>query len=143
MAQQEQPLPGLEQIAGKQPEIYQIFRQVWNRISQLSGKVASPLRGTLNPDQKPQLGPEAVDSKFYATDFNRTYRWTGSAWQDAPDAPARFLIAYFAAAPEPSVGWAKCNGASVFRSTSDGRTAFFEVPNVAPDDNGFSAWIRV
>lgn len=138
---QEESLPGLERIAGT--PYYQLFRYVWDRLTQLRTRISGPIEGTLSPDTKPRLATRDAGTLFYATDFGRTYRWSGTVWQDAPGATPRFQISIFQANPEPAVGWAKCNGASTFRSTSDGRTTFFEVPNIPPDDLGFSSWIRL
>jgi hypothetical protein len=68
--------------------------------------------------------------RYFASDYNREYRWTGSVWEDAPQAPARYQISYFAVAPDPAAGWAVCDGSGATRSTSTGGTAAYTTPNL-------------
>jgi hypothetical protein len=94
-----------------------------------------PMRGTLSPDQKPTLGVNDAGFLFYSTDFDRTYRWTGTAWADAPDQPKRGTIAYFPVTIHadfaPGTGWQLCDGtAGVTRSTPTGGTTTFTAPDL-------------
>jgi len=75
---------------------------------------------------------------YYATDFARAYRWTGSAWEDAPGAPARGQIVYFPVTLHadfaPGTGWQLCDGtAGVTRSTPTGGTTTVTVPDLTTD----------
>lgn len=142
MVQQTDPLPGLERVDATKPE-YQIFRLIWDKLSQLRSRLAGPVTGTLNPDTRPRLTAKDSGARFFATDFNREYTWSGTAWADSPTAPSRFQVTFFMSTPEPSVGWVKCNGASTFRSTSDGRTLYFQTPTIAQDASGNVAYVRV
>lgn len=108
---------------------YQAWRKtatVWKLMPGWGG----PMRGTLDPDQKPgSLGTDDAEFLFYSTDFDRTYRWTGSAWADAPGEPPRRMIAFFETAP--STGWRLCDGtASVTITTATGGTTTLTVPDL-------------
>lgn len=118
------------------------LRLLWDSIYQLQTLSKGPTQGTLSPDTKPVLGGGDVGVLFYSTDFNRLYRWSGSSWADDPTAPPRFQIAYFFSTPEPSTGWAQCDGRSVTRSTSSAGTSYFTTP-VIPVLNGFPAFVRL
>jgi len=144
-----EPLRGIETLtqakdtqglaaAVKSPLLY-----LWDRVRELRQLVKTPESGTLNPDQKPK-GLQAKDTgrTFFSIDFNREYTWNGLVWTDSPTAPARFQRVFFASTPEPSTGWAPCNGAMVTRSTSAGNTVQFNTPTI-PADNGQQAWIRL
>lgn len=90
-----------------------------------------PMDGTLSPDQKPTLTTNDDGFRFFSTDFNREYIWSGTAWADAPTAPPRFEIGFFTGTPEPSTGWQLCDGSSVTRSTAVGGTqGAFAVPSL-------------
>ncbi len=94
--------------------------------------VGGMMRGTLGPDTKPtNLTTADTHFLFFSTDYFRAYRWTGSAWEDAPGAPTRFMIAFFGGTPTPITGWQLCDGSTVTRSNSTGgTTASFTVPNM-------------
>lgn len=98
--------------------------------------------GTLSPDQRPRLALKDTGTQFFSTDFARGYQWTGTAWQDLPDAPGRFQTVAFAQAPEPPIGWAPCDGRGVTRSTSTGDVTFYNTPNVPPN-TGLQFWVRL
>ena len=91
--------------------------------------VGGPTLGTL-ANITTGLTTDDAGYAYEATDFNRAYRWSGTAWADAPGAPARYEIGSFAAAPEPAAGWALCNGASVTRSTATGGSTAFTTPDL-------------
>lgn len=91
---------------------------------------------TLSPDTKP-TDLAAADAGFLirSTDFDRVYRWTGSAWADAPAQPKRGTIAWFDVTLHadfaPGIGWQLCNGtAAVVRSTPTGTTTTVTVPDL-------------
>jgi hypothetical protein len=68
---------------------------------------------------------------FYATDYKRLYRWSGSAWADdesrtGPD--PRKQVCWFM--EDPGAGWALCNGSTVTISTSTGGTASYAAPDI-------------
>lgn len=97
--------------------------------------VGRPVEDTISPDNKPaDLNPYDVGFLFYATDFARTFRWNGTAWEDAPGAPARFQLAFFTATPSPSAGWGLCDGGSVTRSTTTGGTTSLTTPDLITDN---------
>ena len=92
-----------------------------------------PAQGTISPDTKPTalLTANDVGFRFYSTDFDREYRWTGAAWADAPNQPQRGLIAYFEASLPPGTGWAQCIGIAGNRSNSAGGTTPYVSPTIA------------
>lgn len=132
--------PGIAEIADI--KIRTALRLIWDRISGIVSNTFGPRTGTLNPDQRPVLTTTDVGAVFAATDYNRRFRWSGSAWEDDPQAPARYQITYFLAGQVPGIGWVRCDGSAVNASTSDGRTVYFETP-VIPALNGQPAWIRL
>lgn len=97
--------------------------------------VAGQMRGTLSPNEKPTgLGTDDVGYLFLSTDFDRAYRWDGSAWADAPGEPTRGMVAYFMSGLVPAVGWALCDGSSVTRSTPTGGTTSLSLDNLTTDN---------
>lgn len=83
--------------------------------------------GTLSPDAKPTLTADDIGYVFYATDFSRAYRWSGSAWADA-QASDRGSIVFFDA--NPGTGWHLADGSTnVTKSTSTGGTTTVTVPD--------------
>lgn len=135
--------PGVDQV--QDPNAKMSLRLLWDRVRRLEVFAKGPLIGTLNPDTKPvNLSSKDTGQHFYASDFNRTFQWTGSVWVDDNDSPARFQIAFFFenAGPDPQAGWALCNGGTVLRSTSSGSTRAFTTP-VIPPYNGQVAWMRL
>lgn len=97
-----------------------------------------PMSGTLSPDQKPTLTTADAGLKFYATDFDRTYRWTGAVWADAivPSSVPRKTIVWSDIAL--GTGFALCDGSTVTVSTSSGGTASYTTPNLT----GSNAFVR-
>jgi len=94
--------------------------------------------GTLSPDTKPTtLGPQDVGKLFYAVDFDRTFRWTGYAWVNAPGEDPQCEIRFFSGDQDPGLGWHLCNGATITRSKNDGTTI-----NVTVPDYTTSAYIK-
>lgn len=118
----------LIQVSDRGHAIYRWSGTAW--VLQYTGE---PLRGTLSPDQKPTLTSNDAGLRFHATDFDRVYRWTGSAWEDDAGQPPRFLIAFFNATPEP-IGWSLCDGATVTRSTATGGTTSYGLPDLITDN---------
>lgn len=91
-----------------------------------------PLRGTISPDQKPGgLGAGDVGFRFFATDYNREYRWTGAGWADGPGAESRFQYVNFDVNVPDTNGWILANGIAQTRSTAGGGTAAFTPANIA------------
>lgn len=89
----------------------------------------SPTRNTL-ANITTGLTADDAGYLFMATDFDRVYRWTGAAWEDAPGQPAREFIQLFNTAPTGN-GWQLCNGAvGVTISTATGGTTTLTVPNL-------------
>lgn len=81
--------------------------------------------GTLSPDLKPTLGTHDAGYLFNSTDFNRVYRWSGSAWADAPGEDDRKYVAMFFATPT-YVGWQLADGSvNVPVSTATGTVTTF------------------
>ena len=126
------------------------LRAHWDAISALQSAVKGPVQGTLNPDQKPgNLSTTDAGTLFYATDFDRTFQWNGTAWQDAPGAPQRGQTAPFLNGLAPSVGWALCNGSQVVASTSNGNTQLIQTPQINDagtyglGTTGLQVWVRL
>ncbi len=107
---------------------------------------ATPLQGTLSPDQRPlNLDRRATDLLFYSTDFDRIFRWTGTGWEDAPGGgEPRNLIGWFWQ-PTPVVsrpGWALCNNSVVQQTDSQGNLVRLQTP-IVNAINGLVAYIRL
>jgi len=66
---------------------------------------------------------------YYATDYARTFRWTGSVWENAPGDTMQGEVRGFTIAP--GTGWQLCDGSTVTRSTPTGGTTSVTVPNYA------------
>lgn len=64
---------------------------------------------------------------YRATDYDRTYRWTGSAWSEINAAPRG--VEWLTFAPETN-GYALCDGSSTTRSKPDGTTAAITLPDL-------------
>lgn len=89
-----------------------------------------PLRGVISAITT-GLGTYDAGYLYYATDFDRIYRWSGSAWADGAGQPTRGMISYFMDSYAPSTGWQLCDGtASVSISTATGSTTTVTVPNL-------------
>lgn len=84
-----------------------------------------PLAGALSSIISPST--DDVGFLYRATDFDRVYRWTGSAWQDAPGQPRRGMMVF--ATADLGTGWHVCDGSSVTGSTSSGGTTSVTLPN--------------
>jgi len=79
------------------------------------------------------LGAQDVGYLFYSTDYDRVFRWNGSAYEDAPGQPARGMIVYFDYTNLPmqvATAWALCDGSSATRSVVNGTTASYTTPNL-------------
>lgn len=84
---------------------------------------------------------ETTDAGFlaYATDYGREYRWSGSAWADAPGAPERGQVVYFNSDLLPNTAfWQLCDGSSTTITTPTGGTTSYTVPDLV----GSNAFIR-
>lgn len=100
-------------------------------------------RGTLSPDLKPAvLGASDTGFPFFATDFNRSYTWSGSAWDDSPDSPSRAQLVHFDNPPIPAAGWQLCNGSSVNRSTNTGGVTGVTIPDLIGAGAGPQRFLR-
>jgi hypothetical protein len=88
-----------------------------------------PTRGTL-ASITGSLGTNDAGYLYFATDFDRVYRWTGSAWEDAPGQPMRGMMAYFRGAQLPGTGWGLCDGTTYTMSTSTAGTQSYVSPNL-------------
>lgn len=131
--------PGISAI--KDSVVVTALRILWDKLYQVEILAKGPTQGTLSPDTKPVLGGGDTGTLFYSTDYNRLYRWSGSAWLDDPTAPTRFEVTRFFGAPEPATGWVPCDGRQALFSTSSGGTTYFQVP-VIPVEAGLTAYIR-
>lgn len=131
--------PGISSI--KDASLVTALRLLWDTLYKVQTLAKGPIEGTLNPDQKPRLGPADVGTLFYSTDYNRLYRWTGTSWLDDPTAPPRFEVTRFFGAPEPATGWVPCDGRQTLVTTSAGTTTYFQVP-VIPAEAGLVAYLR-
>lgn len=133
--------PGLSGI--QDPHIRLAVRTAFDLIRKLQGSAAGPIEGTLDPDTRPRkLGTNDRGLLFHATDFDRVFMWTGSAWTDAPGAPRRFQQLLFPVGDPPEAGWAACDGSTVKASTPTGLTVAYRLPVVAPT-NGLAAYLRL
>lgn len=114
---------------------YETDRTVWYQVQLVTGVkawvwVLGMQSGTLSPDLKPALGTNDAGYLFNSTDFNRVYRWSGSAWADAPGQQDRKLMQYFFATPT-QVGWQLCDGTvNVNITTATGTVTTFTPPNL-------------
>lgn len=136
------PYPGVELLSD--PLLKQVLRYIWDRLADVFRHVEGPVLGTLSPDQKPtDLRRQDIGIEFFATDFNRGYRWSGVGWEDSPSAPTRFQVTYFVSSPEPPIGWIRCDGRTGLRSTATGGTLFFQAQVIPNDAQGNQAWMRV
>ncbi len=96
-----------------------------------------PTKGTL-ANLTAGLGANDVGYLYYATDFDRTYVWTGAAYADAPGQPSRDMVAFFNVAP--GVGWHLCDGTpNVPVSTAVGGTLNTNMPNLTGGGNVYLA----
>ena len=83
-----------------------------------------------NAGSAPTLTTDDVGFVWKMADFDRLYRWTGTAWEDAAGQPTRGMIDYFSDLMLPGAWWALCDGSSVTRSTPTGGTTSILVPNL-------------
>lgn len=91
--------------------------------------VGGPTRGVIGSITG-SLTADDAGYLYYATDFDRVYRWTGSAYEDAPGEPRRGEITYWQDDLLPGTGYALCDGGSYTRSTSTGGTTSWSTPNL-------------
>lgn len=137
--------PFVDQI--QDPLAQNAVRIVNDKLASLAD-AATPIEGKLNPDERPgPLDQRAAGLLFYATDFARTFRWTGAKWEDALGQPERGLVGWFAPPGPPDAtltipGWASCNGKSVQQTSSDGSLKTLQTPTI-PSSNGLVAYIRL
>ena len=96
---------------------------VWVLVEGMGG----PTRGTL-ANITTSLGTDDEGYVYHATDFDRTYRWSGSAWADVPGGETRLQIVYFNTSP--AAWWALCDGSTVTRSTGVGGSTSYVTPNL-------------
>jgi hypothetical protein len=107
---------------------YQVWRNGVSAWVLLEGS-GGPAAGTI-ANITTGLTADDVGYLYNATDYNRVYRWNGSAWEDAPGAESRGKIVHFIGAPDPIAGWALCDGAGATSSTSTGGTVGITTPDM-------------
>lgn len=129
--------PGVAQVTD--PIIQQALRVLHDLLSMFTAK-ATPTRGTLEPDQKPVLTPLQTGYLFWASDFDRVFRWTGTTWEDAPGMPTRGQVGFFRMSP--GIGWSQCNGNQT-QTTGPGGQLFALTTPTIDSINGLLAWIRL
>lgn len=105
----------------------------WISIGSVWKFVAGIHHGILSA--KPTLGTEDGGFILRSTDFNRDYRWSGSAWADAPGADARGQVVFYPVSIHadfgPPSGWVICDGtAGVNRSTPTATITTFTTPDL-------------
>lgn len=78
------------------------------------------------------LGANDIGFKFYATDYDRLYQWTGTGWLDAPGQPCRGYWLPFDAAGVANLGngWQLCDGSVVMVSQADASIISVSVPDL-------------
>ena len=110
--------------------LYLVMTAQWWLMSNMAFGV------TLSPDTKPS-DLTARDSGFLirSTDFDRQYRWSGTAWEDVKGQVQRGSIQWFPitihADFTPGAGWQLCDGtAGVTRSTPTATTTTFTAQNL-------------
>ncbi len=66
--------------------------------------------------------------RFRATDYNRRWRWTGTAWERADQAadPHRYIWTD----EDPGTGWVVADGSTITRTKADATTENFTVQNL-------------
>lgn len=99
------------------------------------------MKGTIaSPDQKPtDLGTNDTRFEFYSTEFNKYFRWTGSAWERRGDQLQAGFIQLAAVGPAIGIpGWQLCDGSTVAASRDDGTTN-----NVTVPDYTTAAYVKV
>jgi hypothetical protein len=112
---------------------YEEDRAVWYEVvaSGVNARYWRPSRGTMRAvlaNAPTDLGAQDAGFLFYATNYYRLYRWTGSAWTYADsELPEKFITTYPGTVP---TGWALCDGSSVTVSKSDGTTQSFTTPDL-------------
>lgn len=89
--------------------------------------LAGTMRGTLSA--KPtDLTTADAGLLYFATDYARTFRWTGSAWENAPGETAQGAISFFDG--NPGTGWSIADGTTTTFSTATAGTTSKAKPNV-------------
>lgn len=89
-----------------------------------------------NAGSAPSLGADDAGFLWKMADFDRLYRWTGAAWEDAAGQPTRGMIVFFPFT-NPGTGWAICDGGGATISTSSGGTTGITRPNLVTGENRF------
>lgn len=119
----------------------QLALRILHDLRRILERKTLPQRGTLNPDQRPSnVNPLQAGVLFYATDFDRVFRWNGSTWEDAPGQPARGMVAFFLV--DPGTGWAACDGGVLNMTNSAGEVVGGVAP-VVEALSGLSPWVRL
>lgn len=129
-------LPGIAD-----PAVQQALKTIFDNLQTINSQSQGPVTGTLSPDTKPKLLQNQKGVLFYATDFNRVFKWNGTTWEDAPAQDARNRSSYFDPQVNPGKGWVPADGNSALISTTDGGTRVFRTP-LLPNMNAQKAWIR-
>ena len=76
------------------------------------------------------LGTNDAGYLYHATDYDRVYRWSGSAYADAAGQPKRGMYVNFEGAVPAGNGWLPANGVAQTQSTATGGTAAVTPNNV-------------
>ena len=108
---------------------YQCWRKGATAWVLLEG-VGGPARGTI-ANITAGLTADDVGYLYYATDYDRVYRWGGAAYADAPGEPTRGMYVDFQAGAPAGAGWLPANGIAQTESTATGGTAAVTPANVA------------
>lgn len=100
---------------------FESIRQMFSRVI--------PLRGLL-AKRPSSLGKDDEDFLYYATDFARLFRWTGTAWERAPGEDQTAEIRFFGPVA-PGTGWHLCDGtAGITRTNMDATTSSVTIPDL-------------
>lgn len=111
---------------------YETDRKVVYQVRTVAKKktwiyVTGTMRDALG-NKPADLGTEDTGFLFYSTDYYRTFRWTGSAWEYAPGERLFREISFYPGTV-PS-GWAVCDGGSVTTTTATAGTSSFTTPDL-------------
>jgi hypothetical protein len=99
------------------------------KVSKASGRAISAMPSSRGLLSAIPGAPGPAGAVYYATDYQHTYYWTGSAWIYAPGDDGSGFISMYTEVPNTGF-WQVCDGSTVTRSKTNGTTASVTVPNL-------------